>query len=171
MIEVARNKQKSKAWALLVDDRGYPLTGEQEYSGGYDQLRQRLDTHRAGVAAGTIADIVPSRFNKWIGGTYPNYEYEQIGPYLSGLNVLDYIPVMDVKLKFHRLYRGTSDVAIKFIDDREMVHLLRGSSSDEFFELVGQGKIQMVDGYYHFRVTYEKGGDKVYMVLSGYGEE
>lgn len=165
----------SKAWHLAMNTAtGQIYTGSNGtvYCGKPDQQKAKIDL--AIDAFNKHGQLTPD------GSIYVHQiwepltrTYKSTGPYtgssLHEVVLFDHIPVIEINARFHRLYRGTSDVAIKFMTEQDHEMILRGSSSDRFFELVGKGKIIMnPDGYYNFNVSFVKGGDKVYMELHGY---
>lgn len=165
-MQVLHKLPPSKTWKLAQNT----VTGHIFTSNIYIS-QSSIDAAKAAFAAdGTVApDGSVQRtggvYDNKLGWVYPPYT----GPGLHDVVLLDHIPVVRLQAKFKHLYRGTSDVAIQFTTPAEYTMLLRGSSSDKFFRLVGEGKIIMNgDGYYEFDVNFSKGGDKIYMELYGY---
>lgn len=165
----------SKAWHLAMNTAtGQIYTGLNGtvYCGKPDQQKAKIDA--AIDAFNKTGQLTPD------GSVYVHQiwepstrSYKSTGPYtgssLHEVVLFDHIPVIEINARFKSLYRGTSDVAIKFMTEQDHQMILRGSSSDRFFELVGKGKIIMnPDGYYNFNVSFIKAGDKVYMELHGY---
>lgn len=165
----------SKSWHLAMNTKtGQIYTGDNRtvYCGKPDQQKSKIDS--AIDLFSRTGELTPD------GTLYVHHIWDSVaklykstgpytGPSLHDVVLLDYIPVVELRARFNRLYRGTSDVAIKFKTELDHEMTLRGSSSDKFFELVGQGKIVMEsDGYYVFNVSFVKAGEKVYMELHGY---
>lgn len=165
----------SKAWRLAMNTKtGQIYTGNNGvvYYGKPDQQKAKID--KAIEAFNKTGELTPD------GTIYVHQVWDSIsrtykstgpytGPSLHDVVLFDHIPVIEINARFKRLYRGTSDVAVKFTTEQDHEMILRGASSDKFFELVGQRKIIMnPDGFYNFNVSFVKAGDKVYMELHGY---
>lgn len=157
-----------KTWRLMRNTvTGHVFT---DYYHAKNHIESMIATAKAERAKGVITPDgsvhTPSRYEngRWVYDAYT-------GPCLSDVELLDYLPVLRVTLKFGSLYNGTSGVAIRFLTQDDRVMVLRSTCSDQFFKLVGAGKILMDSaGFYTFDVEFVKGGDKVYMELYGYDE-
>lgn len=102
-------------------------------------------------------------------GRYVYGYINKTGPCLSDVELFDHIPVLRVNLAFDRIYNGTSGAAIMFKDGQGYDMVLRNAFTNDFFKLVGAGKIVMdTQGVYTFDVTFTKAGEKIYMELYGY---
>lgn len=165
----------SKAWHLAMNTKtGQIYTGGNGmvYCGKPDQQKAKID--KAIALFNQTGELTPDG-TQYVHQVYDpaTGRYKSTGPYtgssLHDVVLFDHIPVVKISARFGKLYRGTSDVAIKFLTVEDHTMVLRGSSSDTFFELVGKGQIVMEpDGYYVFNVSFVKAGDKVYMELHGY---
>lgn len=165
----------SKAWHLAMNTKtGRIYTGSNGavYCGKPEQQKAKID---AAIAAFKQNGQLTPDGSIYVHQVYDSVTrtYKSTGPYtgpsLHDVVLFDHIPVIKLHARFEKLYRGTSDVAIKFKTVEDHTMILRGSSSDKFFELVGKGQIPMeADGFYVFNVSFVKAGDKVYMELHGY---
>jgi hypothetical protein len=165
----------SKSWRLGQNTKTgqiYMHYGGSVYCGKPDAQQRAIDEAKAKFAVdGTLTPDGSVPINQKYNPTTGRYEVVGVynGPSLHDVELFDHIPVVRLQARFKRLYRGTSDVAVWFTTPAGHDMLLRGSSSDKFFELVGKGKIIMdTDGFYDFTVSFVKAGDKVYMELYGY---
>ncbi|MNC17068.1 hypothetical protein D3C76_429780 [compost metagenome] len=165
----------SKAWRLArntVTGQIYTYSNGRVYCGNPAAQQKAIDDAKAAFALdGTLTpDGTQSHQSKWdttLSRYVPVGTYT--GPSLHDVELFDHIPVVRLQAKFKHLYCGKSDVAVMFTTPAGHTMLLRGSSSDKFFELVGQGKILMdSDGYYDFNVSFTKASEKVFMELHGY---
>lgn len=155
-----------KTWALMRNTvTGHIFTDHYHAKSHIESMIATAKAERAkGVITPDRSVPTPGRYvqNQWVYDPYT-------GPCMSDVELMDYLPVVRVNLKFGSLYNGTSGVAIRFLTQDDRVMVLRSSCSDEFFKLVGAGKIPMdTSGFYTFDVEFVKGGDKVYMELYGY---
>ena len=173
-MQVISKLKPSKTWRLAHNTKTgqiYTYRNMQVYCGNPEKQQDAID--QAKKAFALDGTLTPD-------GSYPhNQQWDAVlrryvpinytGPGLHDVELFDCIPVVRLQGKFHSLYRGTSDVAVFFTTPAGHKMLLRGSSSDKFFSLVGEGKILMDgDGYYDFNVTFVKASEKVFMELYGY---
>lgn len=173
-MQVIHKLAPSKAWRLAqntVTGQVYTDHNSLVYCGKPDQQQNKIDKAKAAFALdGTLTPDGSQSSNGVWNPTTRSYEYPTYtGPSLHDVVLFDHIPVMRLQCKFKRLYHGNSDVAVRFETPTGHPMLMRGSSSNEFFTLVGSGKIEMDSaGFYEFVVSFVKAGEKVYMELYGY---
>ena len=173
-MQVIHKLAPSKSWRVAQNtSTGHFFTGYggPVYCGKPDQQQAAIDKAKAAYALdGTVTPDGSKPIQGVYNSTTRTWEYPAYtGPGLHEVVLYDHIPVVRLTGKFKHLYRGTSDVAIQFESPGGFTMLLRGSSSDKFFDQVGKGKILMdADGFYEFDVMFSKAGDKVYMELYGY---
>lgn len=173
-MQVISKLPPSKAWRLGRNTKTgqiFTYSNPHVYCGTPDRQQAAIDAAKSAYALdGTITPDGSTQHNRvWDTVKLQYVASGYTGSGLHDVELFDHIPVVRLQGKFHSLYRGNSDVAVFFTTPAGHKMLLRGSSSNKFFSLVGEGKILMDnDGYYDFNVSFVKAGEKVFMELYGY---
>lgn len=173
-MQVIHKLAPSKSWLLAQNKvTGHFFTGHcpTVYCGKPTQQQARIDKAKDAYA---LDGTVTPDGSVALGGVYDSATRSYIyppytGPGLHDVVLFDHIPVVRLTGKFKRIYHGNSDIGLILECPAGFEMMLRGSSTNRFFELVGKGKILMDnDGFYQFDVMFSKHGEKVYMELYGY---